>query len=133
MLETLRNAWKIKEIRNKILFTVFIVLIFRIGSVIQHFSAVLFSPNCADGAQNVQSGRGAARTDSGGAGKIRTRKRLGQGDGKHDRKVRRAIQRNFPSVCREDAICAFAARRTVIDAEFVHVYFDQCEAQTRVA
>ena len=34
MLETLRNAWKIKEIRNKILFTVFIVLIFRIGSVI---------------------------------------------------------------------------------------------------
>lgn len=34
MLETLRNAWKVKEIRNKILFTVFIVLIFRIGSVI---------------------------------------------------------------------------------------------------
>ena len=34
MLETLRNAWKIKEVRNKILFTVFIILIFRIGSVI---------------------------------------------------------------------------------------------------
>ncbi len=34
MLETLKNAWKIKEIRNKILFTVFIVIIFRIGSVI---------------------------------------------------------------------------------------------------
>ena len=34
MLETLRNAWKVKEIRNKILFTVFIILIFRIGSVI---------------------------------------------------------------------------------------------------
>ena len=34
MLETLRNAWKIKDIRNKILFTVFIILIFRIGSVI---------------------------------------------------------------------------------------------------
>ena len=33
MLETLRNAWKVKEIRNKILFTVFIILIFRIGSV----------------------------------------------------------------------------------------------------
>lgn len=34
MLETLRNAWKVKEIRNKILFTIFIILIFRIGSVI---------------------------------------------------------------------------------------------------
>ena len=34
MLETLKNAWKIKEIRNKILFTIFIVIIFRIGAVI---------------------------------------------------------------------------------------------------
>ena len=34
MLETLRNAWKIKEIRNKILFTILIIIIFRIGSVI---------------------------------------------------------------------------------------------------
>ena len=34
MLETLRNAWKVKEIRNKILFTIFIILIFRIGSAI---------------------------------------------------------------------------------------------------
>ncbi len=34
MLETLRNAWKIKEIRNKIFFTIFIIIIFRIGSVI---------------------------------------------------------------------------------------------------
>ena len=34
MLETLRNAWKVKEIRNKILFTIFILIIFRIGSVI---------------------------------------------------------------------------------------------------
>lgn len=34
MLETLRNAWKIKEIRNKILFTIFIIIIFRIGAVI---------------------------------------------------------------------------------------------------
>jgi len=32
MLETLRNAWKIKELRNKILFTIFIVFIFRVGS-----------------------------------------------------------------------------------------------------
>jgi len=34
MLETLRNAWKVKELRNKILFTILIVLIFRVGSVI---------------------------------------------------------------------------------------------------
>ncbi len=34
MFETIRNAWKIKEIRNKILFTIFIIIIFRIGSVI---------------------------------------------------------------------------------------------------
>ena len=34
MLEILRNAWKIKEIRNKIFFTIFIIIIFRIGSVI---------------------------------------------------------------------------------------------------
>ncbi len=34
MLETLKNAWKVKELRNKILFTIFILLIFRIGSVI---------------------------------------------------------------------------------------------------
>ena len=34
MLETIKNAWKIKEIRNKILFTILIIAIFRIGSVI---------------------------------------------------------------------------------------------------
>ena len=34
MLEILRNAWKIKEIRNKILFTILIIAVFRIGSVI---------------------------------------------------------------------------------------------------
>ncbi len=34
MLETLKNAWKIKDIRNKILFTLFVILIFRVGSVI---------------------------------------------------------------------------------------------------
>ena len=34
MLQTLKNAWVIKEIRNKILFTVMIIMIFRIGSVI---------------------------------------------------------------------------------------------------
>lgn len=34
MLQTLRNAWKVKELRNKILFTIFIIIIFRIGAVI---------------------------------------------------------------------------------------------------
>ena len=34
MLEIIRNAWKVKEIRNKIFFTIFIIIIFRIGSVI---------------------------------------------------------------------------------------------------
>ena len=34
MLETLKNAWRVKEIRQKILFTFLIILIFRIGSYI---------------------------------------------------------------------------------------------------
>ncbi len=34
MLETFINAWRIKELRNKILFTILIIAIFRIGSVI---------------------------------------------------------------------------------------------------
>lgn len=34
MLETLRNAWKVMDLRKKILFTFFIIIVFRIGSVI---------------------------------------------------------------------------------------------------
>ena len=34
MLETIKNAWKIVDLRKKILFTLFIIIIFRIGSVI---------------------------------------------------------------------------------------------------
>ncbi len=34
MLQTLKNAWKTKELRNKILFTLLILLIYRIGTVI---------------------------------------------------------------------------------------------------
>ncbi len=34
MFETIKNAWKIVDLRKKILFTFFIILIFRIGSVI---------------------------------------------------------------------------------------------------
>ena len=34
MLDTVKNAWKVADIRKKILFTLFIILIFRVGSVI---------------------------------------------------------------------------------------------------
>ena len=34
MLETLRNAWRVMDLRKKILFTFFIIIVFRIGSVI---------------------------------------------------------------------------------------------------
>ncbi len=34
MIETIKNSWKVADLRKKILFTLFIILIFRIGSVI---------------------------------------------------------------------------------------------------
>lgn len=34
MLETLRNAWKLEDLRKKILFTLMVLVIFRVGSVI---------------------------------------------------------------------------------------------------
>jgi len=34
MLKTLRNAWRVPELRNKLLFTLFALLIFRLGSAI---------------------------------------------------------------------------------------------------
>ena len=34
MLTTLRNAWKIPELRRKLLFTLLIILLYRIGNVI---------------------------------------------------------------------------------------------------
>ncbi len=34
MFTTIRNAWKIKELRNKILFTLFVLLLYRVGNVI---------------------------------------------------------------------------------------------------
>ena len=34
MLQTLKNAWKTKDLKSKILFTLFILLIYRIGTVI---------------------------------------------------------------------------------------------------
>ena len=34
MIQTIRNAWKVPELRNKLLFTVFALLIFRVGAAI---------------------------------------------------------------------------------------------------
>ncbi len=34
MLQTLRNAWKIEELRKKILFTLVIVLLYRLGNAV---------------------------------------------------------------------------------------------------
>ena len=34
MFQTLRNAWKIAEIRKKLLFTLFILLLYRIGNAV---------------------------------------------------------------------------------------------------
>ena len=34
MLKTLRNAWKIEELRKKILFTLFMILIYRLGNAV---------------------------------------------------------------------------------------------------
>lgn len=34
MFNTIKNAWRIPDLRNKILFTLFIIIVFRIGSVI---------------------------------------------------------------------------------------------------
>ena len=34
MLQTLRNAWKIPDLRRKILYTIFLLIVFRFGSVI---------------------------------------------------------------------------------------------------
>ena len=34
MIETIRNAWKIQELRQKLIFVAFILLIFRLGNAI---------------------------------------------------------------------------------------------------
>ena len=53
MLETLRNAWKVQDLRKKILFTFFIILIFRIGAVIPvPFIDVAALKSSVSGAEN---------------------------------------------------------------------------------
>ena len=34
MLETFRNAWKVEDLRKKIIYTLIMLLIYRVGSVI---------------------------------------------------------------------------------------------------
>ena len=34
MLQTLKNAWKIEELRKKILFTILIILLYRLGNAV---------------------------------------------------------------------------------------------------
>ena len=64
MLQTIRNAWKIEELRKKILFTLFIVLLYRVGNAIpvpyvnvaylqQYFTSL---ENTVLGLYNVMSG-----------------------------------------------------------------------------
>ena len=65
MLQTLRNAWRIPELRKKIIFTMFILLIYRVGNVIpvpyidthtlaDYFNSVL--SNTVFGLYNAMSG-----------------------------------------------------------------------------
>ncbi|MCF0137069.1 MAG: preprotein translocase subunit SecY, partial [Oscillospiraceae bacterium] len=64
MIQTLKNAWKIEDLRKKLLFTLFIILIYRIGNSIpvpfinvgllsQYFTSV---ENTVLGLLNVMSG-----------------------------------------------------------------------------
>ena len=70
MLQTLKNAWKIPELRKKIIFTLFILLIYRVGNVIpvpyintatlaQYFDSVL--SNTILGLYNAMSGSAFSR------------------------------------------------------------------------
>ena len=70
MLQTLKNAWKIPELRKKIFFTLFILLIYRVGNVIpvpyintatlaQYFDSVL--SNTILGLYNAMSGSAFSR------------------------------------------------------------------------
>ncbi len=63
MFETLRNAWKIPDLRKRILFTVAMLIVFRIGSYIpnpgldaEKFSALLDSAGSLGGFLNIVSG-----------------------------------------------------------------------------
>jgi preprotein translocase subunit SecY len=49
MFETLRNAWKIPDLRKRILFTVVMLIVFRIGSYIPNPGLdAKVSPTCSN-------------------------------------------------------------------------------------
>lgn len=62
MFKTIANAWKIPELRKKMLFTIFVVFLFRIGSVIpvpfldvEALKALIAGTQSADGGMNLIS------------------------------------------------------------------------------
>ncbi len=59
MLETIKNSWKIVDLRKKILFTLFIIIIFRIGSVI---TVPFVNPNALASSGNMAMGYLSALT-----------------------------------------------------------------------
>ena len=80
MLQTLKNAWKIPELRKKLLFTLFILLIYRLGSVIpvpfidvttlaNYFDSVLSSTIL--GLYNAMSGHPETNTDDADSNTVR--------------------------------------------------------------
>ncbi len=57
MFKTIRNAWKVPELRKKLLFTLFIIVVFRIGSVI---TVPFLNTEALSGLMNEISGSGNA-------------------------------------------------------------------------
>ena len=63
MLETIRNAWKVAELRKKLIYTIGMIIIFRLGSVIPvplldptQLQAMFTSDNSLLGFINIVSG-----------------------------------------------------------------------------
>jgi preprotein translocase subunit SecY len=60
VIETIRNAWRIKDLRNKILFTLFILVVYRVGSQVHvpFVDSTLFSDfiDSIEGAGNTMLG-----------------------------------------------------------------------------
>ena len=44
MIKTVRDAWQIPELRRKILFTIFALLIFRLGAWARPFRCLISTP-----------------------------------------------------------------------------------------
>ena len=57
MFKTIRNAWKVPELRWKLLFTLFIIVVFRIGSVI---TVPFLDPDALKGLMDEVSSNGSA-------------------------------------------------------------------------